>query len=309
MYDTINLWLPNESLGCYDVVNLENKLSNFQAHQNKNKEIYYSGYIENYKINLSERGVSLKGSLAKYFLPDNYHTLTRDDTRQAIEMLSDELQMPIGKAQVGRIDVAHNIIMNYKPEIYYPYLGSSKYLNRLVEPNSLYFQNTQRTKLFYNKALDGNKKGFELPKIWLNQNVLRYEYRIKARLRKQLNMASIEASCLHSEEFYLMMIARWSDEYKNINKLNKININFSDMDSPKDFSKLLELYAIKQLGQDCIFEMIEELKAKETFSKPEYYSRIKKHIKDLSVNQKYTSDNVLIKELDSKVKMLSESTV
>ena len=55
-----------------------------------------TGNLKGFRISVSERGVNLKdGSLCKYYLGDNFQTLGRGDTKQAIEMLSDTLHLPL----------------------------------------------------------------------------------------------------------------------------------------------------------------------------------------------------------------------
>ena len=43
------------------------------------------------------------------------------------------------------------------------------------------------------------------------------------------------------------------------------------MNSPKDFMKQLQLYAISNIGQDRIMAEIENLRASKKFDKHEYY--------------------------------------
>jgi hypothetical protein len=54
-------------------------------------------------------------------------------------------------------------------------------------------------------------------------------------------------------------------------------------------------------GQDKIMQEIEDLRHLKTFEKPEYYSRLKKQIKQLCKSQ-LTASSELIFELDKKIK-------
>ena len=141
-----------------------------------------------------------------------------------------------------------------------------------------------------------------LPDIWNGQNVLRYEMRFKSRLPKQFNRAEITASNLSDEKFYMIIFDKWLSEYESINKLNTINFNLSDMNSPKDFWKQINLMAVNIIGQDKIMQEIENLRHKKAFDKPEYYSRLKKEIKELCKSPKMTSKSDLVIELDKKIK-------
>lgn len=302
MYDTINLWLPIDNAGSFDVSKTLHHLTGITEHTRNDGQVYVSGYLNNYKINISEQGISLKGSLAKYFLPDNFHTLTRSDSARAFEMMADELCLPIQKAKVSRIDFAQNFLMDFEPEAYYSFLGECQYYKRLPQAKSLYFTNALRQKLFYNKIAEGKAKGMSLPDVWNGQNVLRYEMRFTSRLPKQFNQTEITASSLSDEKFYMAIFDKWLAEYEAINKLHSINYNLSDMNSPKDFKKQLELFAIKMIGQDRIMQDIENLRHQKAFDKPEYYSRLKKEIKELCKTPEMTAPSVLVAELDKKIK-------
>lgn len=305
MYDTVNLWLPIERAGITNLpAYIEPYLKNITRHFKEDGQTYISGMMgSNYKATVSHSGISLKGSLAKYFLPDNFHTLTRLDSTKAFEKMNDELHLPIDQAIVRRIDFAQNLLMDCKPEAYYSYLGECQHYNRLTQPKSLYYCNGLRTKLFYNKVAEGTVKGLKLPDVWNGQNVLRYEMRYTSRLPKQFNIPEITAGTLSDEKFYIGLFDRWQAEYKAINKIQSIKFNLSDMNSPKDFFKQLDLMAINMIGQDKIMQVVEDLRAKKAFDKPEYYSRLKKEIKELCKSPDLTISSDLVAELDKKIAM------
>jgi hypothetical protein len=302
MYDTINLWLPIYKAGNFDISKTLQSLSGITEHSKDDGQVYYSGHLNNYKVNISGQGVSLKGSLAKYFLPDNFHTLSRSDSARAFEKMADELCLPIQRANVIRTDFSQNILVDFVPEAYYPFLGECQYYNRQPQSKSLYYTNGLRQKLFYNKIAEGKAKGLILPDVWNNQNVLRYEMRFTSRLPKQFNRSEITANCLTDEKFYMTIFDRWLAEYEAINKLNSINFNLSNMNSPKDFWKQVNLMAINMIGQDKIMQEIENLRHQKAFDKPEYYSRLKREIKELCKTPKMTASSDLVAELDKKIK-------
>lgn len=302
MYDSVNLWLPIENAGSIDLDKTLQNLSDITEHSKNDGHFYVSGMLKNYKVNVSGQGVSLQGSLAKYFLPDNFHTLTRSDSCRALEMMADELYLPIQKAKVSRIDFAQNFLMDYEPEAYYNFLGESQYYKRLPQDKSLYYSNGLRQKVFYNKITEGKAKRLSLPDVWSGQNVLRYEIRFTSRLPKQFNQEEITANSLSDEKFYMAIFDKWLAEYESINKLHSINFNLSDMNSPKDFWKQINLMAINMIGQDKIMQEIENLRHQRAFDKPEYYSRLKKEVKELCKTPEMTSQSDLVAELDRKIK-------
>lgn len=302
MFDTIHLWLPIDRIGSFDISKVSQSLSGITEHR-KDGQYYISGYLgNNYKVNVSGQGISFKGSLAKYFLPDNFHTLTRSDSARAFEKMADEIHLPVLKAKVGRIDFAQNFLMDFEPEAYYSYLGESNHFKRLPQAKSLYYTNGLRQKVFYNKVAEGRAKGLTLPDVWKGQNVLRYEMRFTKRLPKEFNLPEITAQTLTEENFYITIFDKWLQEYEAINKLHSINFNLSDMNSPKDFWKQIHLLAVNMIGQDKIMQEIENLRAKKAFDNPEYYSRLKKEVRELCQTPHLTEPSDLVAELDKKIK-------
>jgi len=304
MFDTLKLYLRQDSVRDTDLLaEVPVYLEDITAHE-KQDQIHYSGSLNNLRIYVSERGVSLQGSLAKYYLSDNMQTLRRKDTEQAIQKLSDDLNLPIKKAEVSRIDFAHNFIMQYEPEVYYPYLGESQYFKRYIQPESLYYKNGNRTKLFYDKVSEAKSGGNKIPEVWTLKNVLRYEIRYRRRLAKQFKEPEVRAGTLYDEKFYIKLIVRYVSDFKSIHKHSKINLDTENMRTPKNFMDQMALLMIDRISQAGAVDLVEELRAKEVFDKPEYYSRLKREIRDKSKKFSASDSTPLIEELESKVSAL-----
>jgi len=269
MYDTLKLWLPAQSIVGLDYLNrIPPLLDNLTQHTKADAE-YITGNFEGLKTSLSINGIGLLGSLAKYYLNDNIKTLTRQDTQRAIEMLSDDLNLPMNEAIVSRADVSQNFVMNYEPELYYPLLGESTRYKRLPNPQSIYYNNSLRVKLFYNKVAEVKHKRVIVPEIWKGKNVLRYELRFTSRLPQQFNCNKVQAKSLYEEGFYIDIIDRWLKEYEAINKLNEINLNYNKMNKPKDFLNQMALLMINEIGQSEALKLVDQLKAKNCFEHKE----------------------------------------
>lgn len=304
MFDTLKLYVRQDSVRDVDLLaEIPVYLDNVTAHE-KADQIYFSGTKENLRIYVSDRGVSIQGSLAKYYLSDNMQTLRRQDTEQAIQKLTDELHLPINEAQVSRIDFAHNFIMQYEPKTYYQYLGESQYFKRYIQPESLYYKNGSRTKLFYDKVSEARSGANEIPEIWTSKHVLRYEIRYKRRLHKQFKVPEVKAGTLYQEPFYIKLTDKYVSDFKSIHKLAEINLDTDNMNTPKDFWDQMALLSIKRIGQHGAVDLVEELRAKGVFDKPEYYSRLKKEIRDKCKKFSASDSTPLIEELDSKISAL-----
>lgn len=307
MYDTIHLWMPALSIKDSSFTErVPALLSNPTIHTKADGLEYITGNILGMNTSVSNSGISIKGSICKSYLKDNFKTLTRQDTQRAIEQLADKLLLPIEQADVRRLDFAQSFIMQNKPEYYYNFLGTSNHYKRLEQPKSIYYQNGGKTKLFYNKIAEGKNKGENIPEIWANQNILRYELRYKNRLPYHFNTSTLQAKELYKENFYIDMIDRWIIEYKAINKNTNINFDLEKMKQPKDFFTQLLLLKINELGQNNVLELVEQLKAQKVFSHPEYYSRLKADIKRLCKTDKITENSDLILELDKKIMQVKD---
>ncbi len=295
MYDTLNLW--NEGAG----LELAPLLSRVAEHQ-RGQSYYITGDLGNLNLLLSEQGVSIKGSLAKWYLGDNLQTLTRGDTERAVEALSDTLGLKIAEASVKRIDLATHFLMKYSPMVYYPYLGDSQHYQRTQRQTSLYYEKHNLTKLFYDKVAECKTKGVAVHEVFEGQNVLRFELRFMHRLGKAFNMASLTAQNLYDEGFYMGICDKWVDEYKNIIKLKKMAFRENTQMKPKDFTDQLLLQAVISIGQSEVLEMVDEARKRGQFERPEYASRTKAMINELCTMPQLTEPSELMQELDQKVK-------
>ena len=126
--------------------------------------------------------------------------------------------------------------------------------------------------------------------------------RFLSRLPYQFEKTEITASNLSDENFYMAIFDRWLAEYEAINKNHSINFNISDMNSPDDFWKQINLMAIKMIGQDKLIQEIENLRHQNVFKHKEYYSKLKKQVKELCKTPEMTSQSDLVAELDRKIK-------
>jgi hypothetical protein len=263
---------------------------------------YVTGYLENLNVSITESRVKVyNSSLCKYFLGDNFKTLSRGDTKRAIERISDCLRLPFHLANVTRIDFAQNLIMQYDEKIYYPYLGEAQYYNRLEQNNGLYYNNQMRQLVFYGKEYEQKVKKQAIPDLYKNRNVLRFELRFRKRLSQQLKQHEIKAGILSDEAFYSGLVKRWKNEYLSIQKINSKLINMKPTGSKKEFIESLALFTILELGQPQLLNKVKEWQESGEISKKQAYD-IRTSLKQLSKTPMGEKGNELINELDRKIK-------
>jgi hypothetical protein len=304
MYDTVNNWLDKEKVGYTNLLSaIPPLLTNVkETFCSTSQQISFTGNLKNYRVIVKERGVFLTGSLCKYYLNDNMQTLDRRRTEEAIDMLSDELHLPIAEAKVTRLDIAENLLMCYKVPYYFPYLGQSGRFTRLEQNNGVYYRLGNREMLFYGKLHEQRLKGVPIPEIMLNRNVLRYELRFKNRLCKQFNRFEVLNSTLFEEEFYMEMLTRWRDTYLSIHKHRNSSFNLNTLNSMKDFEKQIFLLGIQSLGgESAMMQIIEQAKQRGMFKYNMDVKRIKDKVKKVCANPKLTEESDAILELDKKV--------
>lgn len=304
MFDTLHLYLEAERAGGVDLLALIPHQLEGLIESQKEGRYFVTGSIKNLKVAVGYRGISVKGSLPKYCLGDNMQSLTRQTTQRGIEMLSDELSLPMRLSKPSRIDFGQNFIMQYPPWAYFPYLGESRYFERYMASESLNYKNGRRFKIFYDKVSESKFRGHTIPEIWQGRNALRYESRYKGRIEDQLKFPDITAQTLWDERFYIALVKRYFDDYESIQKVLPDPIDFDSVKSPKDFWKQLALLQLQSWGLPKALEVVEELKARGAFPSPEYYSRLRKDLKKEMGGKKAEISQSLIAELDFKVKSL-----
>jgi hypothetical protein len=316
MIDSIDLKLTEREAGKTDFLQAAQYFDIVTGeHRFDNGEYVVSGYIGNvlensyFETTSSSRGVSIKGgSLCKYHLGNSFQTLTRQETKKAIELLSDLLHLPVDKARVSRFDIAQNIILQNPVEVYYNHLGELKNCKRSPvtdgsgNTEGIYYFGSNTLCCFYNKLNERKKKGQPIPELYQNRNVLRYEQRYKSRLAKTLNVETVTAEMLYSEAFYIEILNRWRDNYFAIKKTNDITLNFGLMKGKKDLYNLGVLALVEMQGGELnLKSQIQEAQKSGKLSKKAAFDL--KQAVDAACKEKegITAKSEAITELDKKI--------
>lgn len=300
MIDTLNLWIDRaEAPNPFAVVpfldDVEDGYSDKWGHRSR-------GRVGDYRVSVQESGISLQGSLAKFFMPSNLYTLTRAGTGEALEKMSDLLHIDIFfTARVTRVDISTILPTARPPADYYRYLGQKPYYKRLqAARDTLYYLTSKEAICFYDKQREARAKGAVVPPNLEGQNLLRYEVRYLTRIGKQLNMgAPLYAGNLIQEQMYYSLIQRWGQEFKSINKLKDMNstTNTTLPTTPKEAKEELFKRLLAEEGQGAIDAFISDLKAKRAFQDPKYYSRLRADLNKTLQGRGTAGESELMKEL------------
>jgi hypothetical protein len=299
MFDTVDFWVNRVDLSTTSPFDIQPYLSGITERIDSHG-YSCSGKTGGYLVYIAENGISLKGSLSKNHFGDNLHTLTRRDTKQAIEELSDRLHLDLGTARVTRLDVSTVIPTKRPPADYYSHLGSKPYFERLQStPDTLYYNNHRRQIVFYDKAKEAKAKGVQLPAIWQNSNLLRYELRYRKSLNRQLN-TSLTAAKLYDVEFYRAVIQNWYNEFKAIKKLKEQFFMIDNVSTKKEAKTALFAAILQKEGQSIIDKYLLELKAKKVFKDRQRYYELKRELNTI-LQAPRGGQSDLIQELETEI--------
>lgn len=303
MFDSVNLRITQDDIDGVDFLSeIPCYLDNVGEHS-YNGMLFLTGRLGGLQVSLNQYQVKVKdGSLCKFYLGSNYKTMGRQDTQKAIEKLSDSLHLPMDKAAVTRLDVAQNFITRHPPDVYFNHLGLLKYSTRLQEPSGLYYKQTNGRLCFYDKNKEQRNHGEQIPELYKERFVLRYEQRYTQRIAKQLNVAEVKAALLYDEAFYIMLLNRWRDSYKDIQKINDVIFNFKAMKTKKEFSKMGILSLVEQAGgQMEMITQINDASKRGELTKKQAYD-LRQMVNDAcKVREGLTKKSDAIAELDRKV--------
>ena len=301
MYDTINFKISVEDVRNTDFLQETPCYIHNVATHDYNGEQVVTGSLEGLNISVSKNNVRVKdGSLCKWYLGDNLKSLGRDDTKKAIEKLSDTLHLPMHKAVITRLDMALNIITKYPTQVYFNHLGLLKHTQRLEQPTGLYYNKNDIDLCFYDKIKEQKNKGYAIPELYDNRNVLRIEHRYKQRLKSNLGVEAVTSALLYDEAFYINIINRLKDTYNNINKINIFTMNFKEIKGKQQFYKMGILTSIEKYGLQNMINQITEAQLKGELTPKQAYD-LRQVVYQACKDEALTIKSDAITELDKKV--------
>lgn len=312
MYDTVHFLLTAESVeGGFSeevVKKVYNALSNTVGGKHLiTKEPCFYGNLGNWKIRMSESRLTVKGSLCKFIMGNQFDLMLPGDVNCGIAKLSEILGVPMEKAHIRRLDIARNIKTEYKPELYWPYLSKLGRFARLEQDNGLYFRTVMCELAFYDKIREMKRKKAVIPLRFRESRLLRYELRFKKDVAKQLNVASVTGATLMEESFYSRMEEEWEQRYYSIVKVRDGGGVPEDVSNPREFQKFLEYAGIQKLGGETKVRDLIDRGRKQGKWSPVQASRMRQHLKTLAKSPSLTTESPLMIELDNKVRAVANT--
>ena len=305
MIDTLGLRLIYDGGGA-DLITIVSPLlkSIYGCCDMQGKE-YVSGWLDGLKMTVRPASLHINGgSFCKWCIGDNYRTMTRCDIQSGIEKLSDILHLPMKEADVTRLDIGQNLIMEYPVITYLNHLGQKSHYKRLEEPNGLYYDRKDIRLCFYDKNRERKDKrsACDIPPMYEGRNVLRYEIRFTSRIPKYFDREFVTAADLYEQNFYVKMVKYWANGYKSIQKINETIPNFDCMKTKTDFNRFGGALLVEWFGgQSQMLDFLADAQKRGKLTARQTYD-LRKAVNDVCrVRESLVVESDSTKELDRKI--------
>ena len=305
MIDSIKLWISAEELTSIDLMaELPLKLNSISTTtDDKTNRIIIKGYLNSLFVIITENGVTISGSLSKYYYGNNMYTLSFSEIKSAFKMIENQLGITIEKARVQRLDISENFIVDNPVYNYFSYLGELTYYKRQEMNNGIYYNGSNQTILFYDKVHERKLKREKVLDCYIGKNVFRYELRFEHRLGKLFDRKALYMSDLIDALFFSELVKRYMDQFQKIYK-HKSLIHYSELqiNDRSQFWRQIKLRGIKELGgESVLLQTVKQARKDKAFKSKMHATRITQEIKRLYMNNPFTEVNTLVKELEQKI--------
>ena len=180
---------------------------------------YVRGKYKGYNVYVNTHILKINAcSLCKYYYGINMHDFPLEDVRKAIERIGEDLNIPMDKVIVTRLDLAMDLELQRSPIEYFNRMLDLPYFRCHSYSTGITFQTAEKELLFYDK---GKEQGSN------NKNIARCEFRIK-KVRRCFG-GSVTASMLYDPSFWNDLLDRFLSCYSKVKvskeslPLDKIN--------------------------------------------------------------------------------------
>lgn len=303
MYDTVNFTLfQYESPNVNFIETVPKYLTSITSDGFSNQGRFITGYLGSYRVSINNNRIKIQNSsLAKFINNDNQQGMFLQTARRALEKMSDALHLNMDNAKVTRLDLGKNIITKHSPETYLAFLADLKGYRRLESGEGLYYKNSLKQLVFYNKKKEQKVKRQEILPVFENHHLLRYELRLLNHLENQLNENLVNGKLLYNEEFYIKVFKLWRDLYFKISKRSNKTSIIAPTTSTKGLASNLSAIAISEIGESSLLNMVANWQEQGLVTKKQA-ADLRKFIRETVKQKMKESGNEFIEELDKKIK-------
>lgn len=304
MLDTCNLSMPFTD-SCK--VNMSKLIERKHTYDSDGILVSTTGKLKNLNIRVYNNGITVCGSLAKYYYNRNDKLLDRENLKKAIAELSEILGLNFLRAKVKRLDFAGDIEILNAVKSYFPFLANKPQMRRnIVAAGTLHYSNTNRSIIFYDKTKEFNRRK-DLSNR-LKVSVMRIEIRyhldfINSITNKTFGASYLTLDMLFEKEVYAFFIHQWQKEFFSINKESALLFNLNGKSKPRQIIDAITIQGINSLGGlNETLNIIDSSRNNLNNITPELIPRAKQYVKKLIKRDLVMVPNNLMLELDDKVK-------
>lgn len=302
MFDTIKTYLSKDQIGVNNLFDYCEPFISDVTMINNNSYQCVTGLLSSgQKVSINENGISFQGSIAKYYNQTNLTDLNPIEIGYAIEKISDELHLPMGKSKVTQLHIGLNLETNYSADVYFPALGYKSRFERHKQNSSIYYSNKTNSFILYDKIKECKSHRTKIPNELIGKNITRAEIRLKV-ISKYFNRNGIFLADLQSKNFQIESIDALINEYESIYKLNLEEMNTKEIKTPKDFFQYCASQYLINQGPESIKALTKQLKQGNAFKNKESYSRLNKSINEITSIKSNGMNKNIINEISTKLK-------
>ena len=263
----------------------------------------YNCRYKDYNISLGDSRIKLSGSIAKQYYGNNFQTITRPQLIKTIEEISEHLNFDASECKINRVDVATNYELDYSPTVYFDSLGQDKYYTRQPQWNtSVYWNQTKRKKLCYDKGQWAKDKGLVIPLEFRGLNIFRFENRLMSSFVVSEVIGKLKplVKHLYDEDTYKGLIDEWYRQWQNIEKIHKLNFDLKANMKQSEIEDLMMAGFMEAMGQDGYGTLLQRMKDYGVFNHPSQYTRFKNAMRN-KMEKHNVEHNPLMQELELKI--------
>lgn len=313
MFDTISFYSNQSTEDYFECVESSEKFmqkARAITSTDTGEILYYECCIRNIYVKVGRNWIYLSGSLPRLLLLDNTHVLTLQEVKKSLDVLSDLFHIDVEELPVTRIDIAGTFPMDKPVGNYLDCLGHLSRWKRVLtaENETLYYRQGnkkyRRELCFYDKNKQWMEAESLMPTEIRGANLLRYEARWWGKLHERFNVPEVKGKHLYDEQFYQKFVQEWAKLYYSIGKKTVISEDeaLQQVKTVDDAITYTFAKALHSAPATIVDDVMQALKANNTFKYAQDYSRYRKNIKQVTNVSGMMHETEPAKELDEKVK-------
>lgn len=304
MIDTVHTELSLTVISSKQLNNLRSIITGTETKYNhETASELLIGHYKNFQVTITDKRVTVNGSLSKYYFGNNVQTLSFSEVNIALLQLSKELGIPLLRGEIRRIDMALSIPLDHNIVKYYKSFADTPRYSKDTHKHGIRYTRGNIVLALYDKTFDA---------VTSNQfthggDVLRIELRIMKRVRRTVSPTAKKLFLLQllSSTMKTKLVQLWIKHYTSI----EIKKTFTDLTVAKgwkDCSKYLMLEGIKNIELCNWLNEIDQLAKVNNWS-AETKSDVKKKSREVYSTSHLASKNDYIEEINQKIDQVLRS--